>query len=109
MANKHDLIYLFDRPLEPIFMEKGSNNVKFDVPDKLLTERYKGNPEIQNRFGENASQRIPVRSNITIPNLRVPESLGRNEQFSLFIPRHRRIASHLINIFMGENDFIFEL
>lgn len=101
MANKNNLTLLFDRPLEPVFMEKGPNKVKFDVPSSLLSERYKNNPEIQERFGENAGERIPVRANIAIPNLKVPMSLGRKEQFSLFIPRHRRIASHLINIFMG--------
>lgn len=102
MANKHNLLLLFDRPLEPVFMVKGKNNSKFDVPNNLLSERYGGNPEIQERFGEEATQRIPVKSNISIPNLKVPMSLGRQEQFSLFIPRHRRIAAHLINIFMSE-------
>lgn len=99
-ANKKNLLLLFDRPLEPVFMEKGPNNAKFDVPSSLLSDRYKQSPEIQERFGENAGERIPVRANITIPNLKVPMSLDRKEQFSLFIPRHRRIAAHLIDIFM---------
>lgn len=102
MANKKNLLLLFDRPLEPVFMEKGPNKAKFDVPSNLLSERYKGSPEIQERFGENAGERIAVRSNISIPNLKVPMSLDRKDQFSLFIPRHRRIAAHLINIFMGK-------
>lgn len=100
-ANKRNLLLLFDRPLEPVFMEKGKNNAKFDVPSQLLNDRYKNNPSLQERFGENAGERIPVR-NISIPNLKVPMSLGRDEQFSLFIPRHRRIASHMINIFMSK-------
>lgn len=83
-------------------MEKGPQKKVFDVPSNFLVDRYKGiGPEIQNRFGEGASERIPVRSNISIPNLRVPMQLERDEQFTLHIPRHRRIASHLINIFMG--------
>lgn len=82
-------------------MEKGRNNAVFDVPSNFLSDRYRGiGPEVQNRFGQN-SERIPVR-NIAIPNMKVPESLGRNEQFSLHIPRHRRIAGHLINIFLGK-------
>lgn len=101
MANRKNLLLLLDRPLEPVFMEKGPNNAKFDVPNQLLSDRYKGSPEIQERWGENAGERIPVRANISIPNLKVPMSLDRKEQFSLFIPRHRRIAAHLINIFMG--------
>lgn len=101
MANKRNLLLLFERKLEPVFVEKGVNNSVFDVPDNLLTDRYKGNPSIQDRFGENAGEHIPVRGDITIPNLKVPMSLGRYEEFSLFIPRHAKIAAHLIDIFMG--------
>lgn len=108
MANKRNLLLLFDRPLEPVFMEKGPNNSVFDVPNNLLSDRYKNNPEISSRFGDNTSEHIPVRANITIPNLKVPMSLDRKEQFSLFIPRHRRIAAHLINIFMGKH-FSFQM
>lgn len=103
MANKQNLLLLFDRPLEPVFMEKGPNgNVVFDVPNKLLTDRYKSDATITSRFGENSAEHISVNANITIPNLSVPMQLDRKEQFSLFIPRHRKIAGHLINIFMGK-------
>lgn len=82
-------------------MEKGDQKAVFDVPSNFLSERYQVvGPDVTNRFGD--GERIPVRSNISIPNLRVPMSLGRDEQFSLFIPRHRRIAAHLTNIFMGK-------
>lgn len=102
MASKKNLLLLFERPQEPVFMEKGARGSVFDVPSNFLSERYRGiGAELQNRFGETAGERIPV-SNISIPNLKVPLELGRNEHFSLFIPRHRRIAGHLINIFMGE-------
>lgn len=107
MANKRNLLLLFDRPLEPVFMEKGPNNAVFDVPSSLLADRYKNSPDITTRFGDNTSEHIPVRANIKIPRLDVPMSLDRKEQFSLFIPRHRRIASHLINIFMGRNLLYF--
>lgn len=99
MADKKNLLLLLDRPLEPVFLPKGSNKSRFDIPSSLLTDKYKNNLDIQDRFGD--SETIPVRANISIPNLKVPMSLGRDEQFSLFIPRHRRIAAHLINIFMG--------
>lgn len=99
--DKKNLLLLFERPQEPVFMEKGDTKSVFDVPDNYLTDRYRpiGN-ELQTRFGETAEQRIPVR-NISLPDLRIPMSLGRQEQFSLFIPRHRRIAGRLIDIFLG--------
>lgn len=100
MADKNNLLLLFERPLEPVFMEKGKQNAVFDVPSNFLTDRYRGiGADLQNRFG---AERIPVR-NISIPNLKIPESLGRTEPFTLFLPKHRRIAGHLINIFMGKH------
>ncbi|XP_055858620.1 phenoloxidase 2-like [Episyrphus balteatus] len=102
MADKKNLLLLLDRPAEPIFMEKGTDrSTIFDVPDKFLTDRYRPiGSEVQSRFGEKAEQRIPVKD-ISIPDLKIPMSLGRREQFSLFIPRHRRIAGRLIDIFLG--------
>lgn len=84
-------------------MEKGETNTSsvFDVPDNYLTDRYRPiGADLTNRFGEPANTRIPVR-NITLPDLRIPMQLGRNEQFSLFIPKHRKIAGRLIDIFLG--------
>lgn len=103
MADKKNLLLLFDRPQEPVFMEKGETNSSsvFDVPDNYLTDRYRPiGADLTNRFGEPANTRIPVR-NITLPDLRIPMQLGRHEQFSLFIPKHRKIAGRLIDIFLG--------
>ena len=102
MSSKRNLLLLMERPLEPVFMEKGKENVKFDVPPRLLSERYKGRPEIQERFGETSGERVTIRDNISLPNLSVPMSLGRDEPLSLFIPRHKRIAGALIDIFMSK-------
>lgn len=35
MANNSNILYLFDRPTEPLFMEKGSDGstVTFDIPE----------------------------------------------------------------------------
>lgn len=101
MADKNNLLLLFERPQEPVFMEKGENNTVFDVPDNFITDRYRPlGAELQNRFGGD-SDRIPV-NNISVPDLKIPMQIGRREPFSLFIPKHRKIASKLIDIFMGE-------
>ncbi|XP_055859174.1 phenoloxidase 2-like [Episyrphus balteatus] len=101
MANKNNLLLLFDRPQEPVFMGKGKDGSVFDVPDKFLTDRYKPiGSEIQSKFGGPSGKRIPVKD-ISVPDLRIVTSLGRDEQFSLFIPRHRRIAGRLIDILVS--------
>lgn len=102
MADKKNLLLLFERPQEPVFMEKGDQKTVFDIPDNFLSERYRPiGSELQTRFGETAELRVPV-NNISLPDLSVPMSLGRHEQFSVFIPRHRRIAGRLIDIFLGK-------
>lgn len=102
MAKKENLLLLFERPQEPVFVEKGEKNAVFDVPSKFLTDRFRDiGSEIQAQFSERAEERIPVRDDIPIPDLKIPLSLGRHEQFSLFIPRHRRLASKLTEIFMS--------
>ncbi|CAO1425734.1 unnamed protein product [Diamesa serratosioi] len=100
MADKNNLLLLFERPQEPVFMEKGENNTVFDVPDNFITDRYRPlGAELQNRFGGD-NDRIPV-NNISTPDLKIPMQLGRRDPFTLFIPKHRKIASKLIDIFMG--------
>jgi hypothetical protein len=59
MAEKKNLLLLFDRPNEPIFMPKGKEKAVFDVPDNFLTEKYELiGAEIQSRFGEEAGKRL---------------------------------------------------
>jgi tyrosinase len=105
MSDKKNLLLLFERPQEPVFMEKGRDNTVFDVPDHYFTDRYRPiRDEVEARVGsslQRAGTKISVR-NIAIPDMRIPISLGRHEQFSLWIPRHRKIAGRLIDIFMGE-------
>lgn len=101
MAKKENLLLLFERPQEPVFIEKGSNKAVFDVPSKYLPDRFKMiGSEVQNHFSESSEERIPVHE-YPIPDLSLPLSLGRHEQFSLFIPRHRRLAAKLIDTFMS--------
>lgn len=102
MASKKNLLLLFDRPKEPLFMPKGKDKAVFDVPSNFLTEKYRPiGSEIQNRFGEEAGMRIPVKDLSSPPDLSIPMQLNRQENFSLFIPKHRKLSSKLIEIFMG--------
>lgn len=108
MAKKENLLLLFEKPLEPVFVAKGPNNAVFDVPSKFLPDRYRNiGTDIQPQFSENAEERIPVRADIEIPDLSIPLSLGRHEQFSLFIPRHRRLAAKLIDTLMSKSFLSF--
>lgn len=100
-ADKTNLLLLFDRPQEPVFVPKGDKKTSFDVPQSYLADRYKPiGVELFNRFGEESGEKIPVKE-ISLPNLGEILDLGRNENFSLFIPKHRKLAGRLIDIFLG--------
>ncbi|XP_014276959.1 phenoloxidase 1 [Halyomorpha halys] len=102
-----DLLKLFDRPTEPVFMPKGRDNTTFDIPQEFLSDRFKPlKNNLDNRFG--SGKKIAVKK-ITLPDLSLPEQLGRRAQFSLFIPSHRAMAARLVEVFMGMrtlDDFI---
>lgn len=58
---------------------------------------------MSSRFGEESKEMIRVKQ-ISVPDLGEILDLGRHENFSLFIQKHRRIAGRLINIFLGMRD-----
>ncbi|KAF2893372.1 hypothetical protein ILUMI_12800 [Ignelater luminosus] len=101
MANKETILLLYQRPLEPSFVPRGDKKAAFDVPENYLADRYKPiGVQLFNRFNADADEKIPVKK-ITLPELGEILELGRHDNFSLFIPKHRRLAGRLINIFMG--------
>jgi len=57
-------------------------------------------PAIVSRFADDTSSKVPVKQ-ISLPDLSIPLQLGRREPFSLFIPKHRKLAARLIDIFLG--------
>ncbi|KAG5869442.1 hypothetical protein JTB14_025169 [Gonioctena quinquepunctata] len=70
----------------------------------LQPDKYKNvGTQIVSRFGEEANSKIPV-TTISIPQLGEILDLSRDENFSLFIPKHRRIAGRLIDIFLVCSD-----
>lgn len=102
--NITDLLFLYDRPSEPIFVARGEDEHVFDVPANYLTERYKSIPDV--RVSTRAGNRpvIPVKE-IVIPPLGIAADLSRRENFSLFMPSHRRMAGRLIEILLGMRSY----
>nr|Q8I6K1.1 RecName: Full=Phenoloxidase 1; AltName: Full=Prophenoloxidase-I; Flags: Precursor [Holotrichia diomphalia]BAC15603.1 prophenoloxidase-II [Holotrichia diomphalia] len=104
MSDKNKLLLLFDRPLETVIVPRGPDQEAFDVPVDLLSDRYKAiGVQVSNRFGEETKSKIPVKK-ISPPPLGEILDLPRQANFSLFIPKHRKIAGRLINIFLGMKD-----
>ncbi|XP_022160595.1 phenoloxidase 2-like [Myzus persicae] len=104
MADKNNILYLFDRPTEPIFIGKGDDNVSFDVPTEYLTDRYKPlASDIQTRFP--GGKTVPITKLNNIPDLSIPLGLKRDVPFSLFNPSHSKMAGKLIEILMNAKSY----
>ncbi|XP_011494200.1 PREDICTED: phenoloxidase 2-like [Ceratosolen solmsi marchali] len=96
-----NLLLLFDRPHEPVYVPKGNKQVVLDVPTNYLPEKYQPvASEIFSRVGTSSETSIPIKQ-IAIPDLSLPLSLGRRDGFSLFLPAHQKMASNLVEIFLG--------
>ncbi|KAM3957879.1 phenoloxidase subunit 1 [Aphomia sociella] len=103
-GSKNDILRFFDRPTEPCFLQKGEDRTAFEVPDHYYPDKYKSlTNTLANRFGSGELRAIQVK-NIALPDLSLPLELSYNEQFSLFVAKHRRMAGKLIDIFMNMRD-----
>nr|ABC59699.2 prophenoloxidase [Ostrinia furnacalis] len=93
---------LFDRPNEPLITPKGDNNALFQLTEQLLPEDYKNNGiELNDRFGDDAGERIPLQNLSQVPQFRVPSQLPTDADFSLFLPRHQEMATEVIDVLMN--------
>ncbi|CRK98947.1 CLUMA_CG012103, isoform A [Clunio marinus] len=104
ISSKKALGLLFDRPKEPIFKEKGDEGVIFEVPKSFVAERFNDVAfEVQNRFGDNTSPRVSVAQGGRMPNYdQFTKGLDRDAPFSLWVPRHSKIAGKLVELFMSQ-------
>ncbi|XP_058804268.1 phenoloxidase 1-like [Phymastichus coffea] len=97
---ERNLLLLFDRPHEPVYVPKGEQKVSFEIPADYLPEKYQPiGHHILTRFGGDAQSSVPIKQ-IAIPDLSVPLSLSRRDGFSLFLSSHRKMAARLTELFM---------
>ncbi|KAG8229579.1 hypothetical protein J437_LFUL010170 [Ladona fulva] len=59
---------------------------------------------METRFGGDTQVKIPVQ-NISMPDISFSMQLPRDENFSIFIPFHRDMATRLIEVFMGMRNY----
>lgn len=105
VSKKQALSLLFDRPKEPIFKEKGEQGVIFDVPKSFIAERFSDVAvQVQNRFGDDTSPHVNVvQAAGRLPDIKqFTDGLARDDPFSLWVPRHSKIAGKLIDLFLAQ-------
>ncbi|XP_049767339.1 phenoloxidase 2-like [Schistocerca cancellata] len=106
-SNPKNLYLMFDRPTEPLFVPKGKDSkIVFKLPTDYLPSRFQSAvSELINRWsGVKNAQELEVKP-IKPPDISFPQSLGRQESFSPFIPHHRRMATYLTETLVGMRSF----
>ncbi|GLH04004.1 Sex-specific storage-protein 2 [Gryllus bimaculatus] len=112
LGNRSLVPLLLERLNEPVVLPKGDNrNVFFDVPAKYLDSRIRGLTLLRPPYGmlgsasfvgptqlDNATVEVP---DVAVPELGPALELSREEDFSLFFPRHRVMARHLVDILIS--------
>ncbi|KAL7300488.1 hypothetical protein TKK_0006490 [Trichogramma kaykai] len=103
MANKN-LLLLFNRPCEPLYVPKGEKSVCFQVPDSYLPDKYRDKSKIiRQRFNSEAESFVTLKP-IDPPDLAPFLKIKRYEAFSLQITSHRQAAMGLVELFMNLKD-----
>lgn len=99
MANVVDsLQLLFDRPNEPMVSLKGDKKALFQLTEKHLSDDYKRNGiEINNRFGKEANEVIPVKELQRVPRFNKAKRLRHDQEFSILLPAHQEMADEVID------------
>jgi tyrosinase len=100
MSDVKNLLLLLEHPQEPVFVPKGSKGTVFDVPSEYLSDKYRPlGQAVTSRFGASTGEVIRVKK-ISTPPIDDILELKRDENFSLFLPKHRQLAGRLTEIFM---------
>ncbi|XP_026328016.1 phenoloxidase subunit 2-like, partial [Hyposmocoma kahamanoa] len=64
--------------------------------------RYKNNGlELNNRYCDNASEKIPLKNLSKVPTFSIASQLPLDEDFSLFLPKHQEMVTEVMNVLMS--------
>ncbi|KAG7303487.1 hypothetical protein JYU34_012011 [Plutella xylostella] len=93
---------LFDRPNESLITPKGEKKAVFQLTEQFLPKEYESNGlELNNRFGDDASEKIPLKNLSRIPKFTKARQLPVDADFSLFLPKHQQMADEVIEELMA--------
>ncbi|KAL0867933.1 hypothetical protein ABMA27_008607 [Loxostege sticticalis] len=93
---------LFDRPNEPLISPKGENNALFQLTEQHLPKDYESNGiELNERFGDDAGETIPLQNLTKIPQFPNASQLPTDADFSLFLPKHQKMATEVIDVLLA--------
>ncbi|XP_053617529.1 phenoloxidase subunit 2 [Plodia interpunctella] len=93
---------LFDRPNEPLITPKGDKGTLFQLTEDLLPKDYEANGlELNNRFGDDADDKIPLKPLRSPPRFPIASQLPVDSDFSLFLPRHQEMATEVIDTLLS--------
>jgi hypothetical protein len=106
MADKNNLLILFENPSEPIYTRKSNNRI-FSIPPQLLDDEARENVRfLRSQQNDVALKVIQVNEldEANIPDLSNVgfEKVNKFSNFSVINQRHQAIAAELTEIFLSE-------
>lgn len=102
MSNIGNILYLFYRPHEPIYMGKGENNVHFGIPKSYMVRQNLSLDTILK--SQTTGEKFPVVALDPLPDLSFIQEMTDDDTFSDFSPKSSTIAGKLITMFMNAKD-----
>lgn len=104
-ADPNNLLLLFQKPNEPIFTQLDDGKTIIEVPEEFYTDRYRSlGASLSTRFGEDATNKVVLKSLTSFPDLAFAKSLSKEAGFSLFNQTHKDMAGKLMQIFLDQPD-----
>nr|WJJ70400.1 venom protein U-MPTX.15-34 [Megalopyge opercularis] len=98
----NSLSLLFQRPNEPIVSLKGQDDSVFQLTPQFLPKGYETNGiDLNNRVGEDAAFKIPLKNLAQVPQFPKASQLPHDVDFSILIPRHQEMATEVIQVLMS--------
>lgn len=100
----HTITPLFRRGIgRPAWRTTVKINLLYLLTKIFQTPEYASNGiELNDRYGDDASEKIPLKNLGRVPDFRVARQLPKDADFSLFLPRHQEMATEVIDALMSE-------
>lgn len=92
---------ILERLNEPISIRKGRNRtLAYKVPVEYMTDRFKGLQLIDRTDLSVGVEEVDIKP-ISLPDISTAMELDRKAAFSIFVPKHQKCATRLMEIFLG--------
>ena len=101
---KYVFINLITFFINSYFIPRSEEKVIFEIPKSFIAERFQdvAMVDLTSRFGDDTSPRFSVNQSSRLPDVTPFKGVPRDAPFSLWVPKHSKIAGQLVQLFMDQ-------